>query len=619
MPLPVREHAGWRLAAWLLTLCLASRLMAADLTRLTPEDVGVCVEVSNLDRHFNAVLGSPLLNHFEQLDFFADLEISGNVRKLLAIADGLSAQVKLPPEEVRRRLFGGELMLAVWPSLPTGDVLGRGLLMFEASDAELLARLQSSLADAQAGAAPDMEVRQPTHAGQTYVKRQVEHQGVTRSLCFAALDRLAIVTGDETLMQRALELYSQPQDAAGSLATNGAYQASRSHVDPQVPFRAFVQTRSWDDMIREETARLAPSHTLLGAALWEAWQHTDYWLINVNPQRPFRIDSYFACRHAELPPPLSTFAASLRGPCTFFQRVPSDALVALATHGDLHRAHEWLRSGPVREALGAGERGNGPRGEAGRQLQNFANNLFIGLELFEPLLARLGPNLGGYLQARPEAAETSNSGDLLGLQWLLGVQAPEDSRTDMPDLRQNLDEGLRTALRLVANMSGGGRPTASGQPTVTRGDVDGVEVTALEGARALPPGMVAAYALASDYLLAGTSARAVSAAVRADTAMSLAASRRWQDLVGPESEGWGQQLFVDCRALRSMAQQRRQELAQMLSLWRRLSPETASKALDQLLWLIEPLDALAVTARVDEQGISLRLAAEVPAATAKSK
>lgn len=625
-----RRIPGPLLFALLLALFFAHGLAAADLLKLTPDDVGLCVQVTNLDRHVDSILASPLLNHFEQLVFFRDLEVSANLRKLLLIADGLSAQVGAKPEEIRRQLFGGELLLAVWPSAPTGDVLGRGLLMFEASDASLLTKLQSSLADEETGAMPDMDIRQPMHAGRAYVMRQIESEGMTRSLCFAALDKLAIVTGDESLMQRALELHAGV--AKGSLAESESFQKSQTHVVERAPFHWYVQTRSWDELIREQTARLAPEQALLGAAAWEAWQHTDYVLLSLDPGRTFRVDSFLAIRHAELPAPLSTFAESLRGSCAFFQRVPDDALLALATHCDLRRAHRWLRSAQLREALGVGDALAGPRGEAGRQLQDFANGMFVGLELFEPLLAGLGPNLGGYLQPSrrdgvPAVAGTDSDGaddsaGQWGLQWLFSVQAGEEPMSDVLDLKRNLDVGLSTALRWMANLPGATKSRDGVAARVTRDEINGVEVTALEGARALPPGVVAAYAIAGDYLVAGTSSQGVAAAANPDAAQSLAASQRWQALAGPPGEAWGQQLYVDCRGLRTMAQDRRYELAQMISLWRRLRPETATKALDQLLWLIEPMEALALMARVEDDGVTLRFAAELaaePSATGKAK
>ncbi len=598
-----------------MALAVPATPQAGDLAALAPDDVGLCVQVTNLDRHVDAALASPLLNHLEQLEFFREFEVTANLRKLLGIATRLGAQVGQRPDEVRRKLFGGDLLLAVWPSLPMGDVLGRGLLMFETSDAELLMKLQDSLADAQAGADPDMEIRQPMHAGRAYVMREVEHDGATHSLCFAALDRLAIITGDEALLKRALELHAQPAGATGSLAQSQAYRQSRARAKAGAPFQWFVQTRSWDDLVRQQTSRLAPGQPLLGAALWEIWQKSDYWLINLDPGTLFFIDAFIACRHAELPAPLSTFAASLRGECSFFERVPSDALVAVAAHGDLKRAQQWLRSGPIREALGGADPLVAPRREVGRQLQDIANGFFVGLELFEPLLSGLGPNLGGYLLAPPRTggapASAADSTQTPGLQWLFSVQAGEEPMADVLDLKNNLDIGLSAALQWVANLPG--QTNSPGAARVRREEINGVEVTALEGARALPPGVVAAYAIADDYLLAGTSSPGVAAAAYPDSAKSLASSSRWRQLTGSPEVVWGQQLYVDCRGLRSMAGERRQELAQMVSLWRRLRPETASLALDELLWLLEPLNALAVTMRVDDQGVSLRLAAELTA------
>lgn len=624
MPCPFVRQFLLLTAAFLPLVVLAAT--AEDLTRLAPADAGLCLEINNLDQHIDGLLASPLLNHLEQLDFFRDLQTSNNLRKLLGIAQGLSAQTGRPVKEVRRQLFGQEMLLAVWPSLPMGDVLGRGLLIFESSDAELLQTLHRSLANAQAGAVPDMEIGERSHAGLPYVVRQVEHEGAAQTLCFAGLGRVAVVSGDERLLQQALELHAHGDDPAGSLAGEEAYRASRGRVDEALPFHWYVQPRRWDDLVQQGLSQLGDRQGLLGAAAWDAWRHTDYWLIGMTPGPQFRIETFLACRHGELAPPLNSFAAGMTGAGAFMERVPSDALLALASRNDLKLAHQWLRlaglgARPV-DAPDRADRRPEPSDPA-RQIQDIANGLFIGLELFEPLLAGLGPNLGGYLRAvggdEPSAGQSAGARHI---QWVFGVEASDESMAALPHLAQQLDQGLNSALRVLARL--GVRPQQENValPQVTQNEIDGVTVTALERSPALPAGIVAAYAIDNGYLVAGTSPQAVAAGTHVAAEQSLAQSARWKSLTAAGAP-WGQQLFIDCGRFRNMAAEHRQELAQMVSLWRRLRPDTATRALDQLLWLIEPMQAVALTARVEDDGVTLRFAAELaeqpPGAAARAR
>jgi hypothetical protein len=112
---------------------------------------------------------------------------------LKRIAGDAGRQLGVEVDDVWRRAFGCQTVLAVWPPAPDQKE-GPGLLLVEADDAELLSRLVAGIRSAQERAGELLQSRQASYRGLPYEERRVKRGQGEMLVYLAVLDRVGVLT-----------------------------------------------------------------------------------------------------------------------------------------------------------------------------------------------------------------------------------------------------------------------------------------------------------------------------------------------------------------------------------------------------------------------------------------
>lgn len=581
-----------RLAKEALTAATISPPNTARLASLVPDDVGLLVEVENLGENAQRFLRGSFYRRFEQFPPVAAWH-QENSNRLDRIAEQVAKQLGMSSEELWSKLLGQQAALGVWPSITGVATDSRMLLMVEAGDDGVLDRVVQSFCQAQQRVGDIAEAKELTHAGQGYQSRILRRDGVDTHIYLAAVGKIGILTGNEEVIQRVLELFAKPS-APGSLAQLPAYQASQLRLRPQAGVRMFVNPRAWEPAIRLAFEAAGEDVGLIETTFLETWKIADYWASSAEIRADsFVVESFFSFDRQRLPEPLRRLEDGLTGKAHFLERVPPDAALAFAGRIDIGRLSRMFLDG-------------GASGEQNlAQVRDLAKGLLLGLDLFDDVLVNLGPEVGMYLKSSKEA---------FPIEVVIGVESqPRPAGDKRPPVTRVLDVALRSAMQVLAGQRQAAADADSGtdksdttknQTRVKSEPVPGGNLTFLDGIPGLPTGFVLTYAVVGNYFFGGTSPSAVRGAIEIDPASSLAISPRVRALLSPRITEPSQLLYVDCRVLRQLMKENPQLFVNLVRLTRGLDAETAERGLKQLGDLLELAETVVFAGKFDDAGLA---------------
>jgi hypothetical protein len=580
------------------------------LSTLVPDDVGLLVEVENLGEQAQRFLRGSFYRRFEQFPPVAQWHAE-NSRRLDQIAEQVAKQLGMSVDDLWGKLLGQQAAMGVWPSVTGIPSDSRALLLVEAGDDGVLERVIDSFCQAQQRVGDIAEARELEHAGAGYQMRMLRRDGVEIRIYLAAVGKIGVLTGDESVMHKVLELNTQTP-AAGSLAALPAYQAGQLRLRPEAAVRMFVNPRAWEASVNLALNATVEDFGLMQMAFLETWKIADYWVASADIRvDSFVIESFFSFDRQRLPEPLRQLEEGLTGKAHFLERCPTNAALAFAGRLDLGRLSRMLLA----------------NGEAGEQnlaeVRDLARGLLMGLDVFDDVLVNLGPEIGTFISPAPASRETSvaDSGDF-PVQWVIGVEAqPRPAGDSRPPVTQVLDTTLRGAMQVLAGQRDTGAEVtkpAVGGPRVETQPVAGGTITFLDGIPGLPDGFVMTYAVVGNYFFGGTSPAAVRRSIEIDPAESLAASPRVRALLSPRITEPSQIVFVDCRVLRTLLKQHPQLFANVVQLTRGLDPETTHSSLKQLGDLLELAETVVFAGKFDDAGLAFSFGLSLDESTAAS-
>lgn len=596
-----RQCAPWYALTLLLVLFCGRLAVAAEaspsLSKLVPADAGLYIEFDDLASHAHEFLQGDFHKRLIELPPLARWREENQI-PVESLVDALSRQLGITKDEFWQKLLSRKAAVAVWPGegAPSG-----GLFLLEAADQALLERAILALADAHRRAGDLMGEGELEHAGIKYRVRTLDRGENNLSIYVATLGPIGVLTGSEQVMHQVLELHAAKEPSDKSLAGTNAFQAGSPRWKESAAIKLFVNPRAFDEQMAAELDRVADEAgddddaPFFRQAFVEAWQASDYWVTSVEVGSRVAVDSFFHLDRQRVPAPLQKVIDSLGGEANFLHRVPNNAFFAFAGRVNLGHLSSLFLAGADLDNF--------------EEVRDMAQGLLLGLDLFDDVLTSLGPDLGAYLASR----EGDEEGDARKLDLVLGVEVQSrEEGDDRPEAKSALRSGLRTVMTLGANFMNQNRDEDEPQATITTVEVDGVKLTALEGAGdrlpgGIPGGLMATYGFVDNYLLFGSSIDAVSQSLIYRGSDSLAASPEVAKVLGDSMSPPSQVLFIRCDEFRDFLETNRNFFSTIVSMTRRLDRETTRRSLDQLAEVLKLAETIALAARFEENGLHVTI------------
>lgn len=325
-----------------------------DFASWISTDVGLCLEFRGLANHVRQFTAGPLARRLQEFPPIADA--LKQYRPWLAV---VSAEVErrsgAKVDEIFSKLLGRHVLFAVWP--PTGDEdKGAALLLIEADDRELLAQTLDRLVAARRQAGRWLGRRTLTVAGASYEADVIQPDDRHAEFYLLTLDSVGVIATSESLLADVLNRRAVAADnESPALSSLAGYQAGAAQVSDRAVAWLFINPRSWDTALAADlrTKPAGSEDARSQQFVVDVCRAMDYVVAGVEIEPRLAINLAWRWRAAALPEPARLATAGLSGPSGFIDRIPADALLAVAGRVDLVPLARHLIAADWRSSAGS--------------------------------------------------------------------------------------------------------------------------------------------------------------------------------------------------------------------------------------------------------------------------
>jgi hypothetical protein len=537
-----------------------------ELLRLVPGDVGFCLVIQDLRGHSQAFLESPFVRQFRATPMAQALGKAGETQKLTEADHVLQQLLGIDFIRLRDDILGDAIVLAYRPG-PTGhDDQEQDLILLRARDPQLLAGLIDRLNTAQKGSGEVLAVEARKHQGVEYYRRQERSKG---DHFYYLRGPVLAVSSKEGMVQRVIDL-----DQAGANQPMVARQLERLGAG-QALAALWVNPRAFDAEIERKAAAARGTEAAVRRAVLTYWKALDgIGLWGTLGKTDFELELGFLARAQEMPEPGRKLFAGPGKAAQLWQRIPSNAMVAIAGRFDPAETTEFISTFLTPEAR-----------QAMREAAERGPGAVLGKDLFNEILPNLGPDWGFWVTAPPANEAAWVPQGTLAVRVRPGKGQPPVDRT--------LLSGLNTlAVLAVLSYNGSHSDRMSLQTT----EQDKVEIQYLTGPKQFPLGLQPAFASKEGYLLLASSPEAVRRFRAPQPTATDAASPAEVPL-----------LRISYTEIGRYLKTRREALAAAAAEFNPITKEEARRRLDELAAHLQLFDRLELNQRSDPGRLRLVL------------
>ncbi len=442
-------------AAVLVLACLSAAALraaapASDLLKLVHEDVGLCVQLNDLGTNVPQLLESQAAQRLVRSKLYQSWLECDEYRKLDQSRKAIERLSNRPFGQFATELFGKSVVLALYPS-EHGKV--EGAVLTETADADVVDQILAAWNEKKNVAAATL-----AHRGVAYHRRTKtwKKSGRTETLYYLKLDKVFVLSDHESMIRRVIELHPAGQDrpadgaqtaAARSLYESGLYHKATADLSADALAVVYFNPRVAERALGPLPAGADPGEKLLR----DAWQQMESVAAAVRFDEGLVVEAVIhSQRVATAEGGGGAAGDGASGRLAFLAKVPRVAVAVAAGRID---------AAAVAAALGklvsAGDR------EKLENVRRVGAGLLLGMDLFDDVLPKLGPNWTAYVVPRTNASSASDC----PIDVVIAVQLPAESQSDpaadpgakpdqsaprAPSLHAALQNALVTGLNLLA-------------------------------------------------------------------------------------------------------------------------------------------------------------------------
>ena len=425
-----------------------SGLRAAEVSPLdlVGESAALCLEVPRLAESWNRIEHSRMAERVKAFPPFDRFVRGPGFQQWLLVEKYVAGVTGHPLSEQVLGLCAESLVIAVY--LPEG-AKPQGVAIARARDAASLRRAM----DAWSKLEPQHVEQTRQHRGQTYIQR-MKSAGSKEIVYYTVADRTLVVSDQEGLVRQAIDLQQsaaaraesrEPAAAADrSLRESPLYRTARARLrDDSVAF-LYVNARAWDKSLMEG-AKDDPG----AVAVLNGWRHVSALAASLRFDEGLAVDVVAELDRGQLPSGWSQLVKSSQQTTDWSDRIPGDALLAIAGRGDVRPlVQSWLATNPDAKSDDFAR---------GRRV---LRSLLAGRDLFDDVLPAVLSDVTIHASARNDAAEGTAPFELFGaLAWTPDAEAA--SPAGQPPLASRLDNALQFGLNVLAGYLAHERPESN--------------------------------------------------------------------------------------------------------------------------------------------------------------
>ncbi|MBC8113256.1 MAG: hypothetical protein H7062_02670 [Candidatus Saccharimonas sp.] len=414
-----------------------SGLRAAEVSPLdlVGESAALCLEIPRLGETWKRIEHSRMAERVRAFSPFVRFVRGPGFQQWLQIEKYVAQATGQPLSEQLLGLCADSLVIAVY--LPDG-AKPQGIAIARARDSAALRQA----VDAWGKLEPQHVDKTLQHRGQSYIQR-AKSAGSKEVLFYTVVDRTLVLSDQEALVRQAIDFQQAAAARAESREPTGAtdrllresplYRAARARLRDDSAAFLHVNARAWDKAL-QEGAKNDPG----AIPVLKVWQHVSVLAGSLRFDEGVALDVVAELDRERLPSGWAKFVQSSQATTGWADRIPSDALLAIAGRVDVRPLVQmWLAATPDAKSDDFAR---------GRRV---LRSLLAGRDLFDDVLPALLSDVTIHASAQNDVAVGTAPFELLGvLAWK--AEAEEASSTEPPRLASSLDNALQFGLNVVA-------------------------------------------------------------------------------------------------------------------------------------------------------------------------
>lgn len=307
-----------------------------DFSSWIASDVGLCLEVRDLAEHVRQFKSGPLARRLKEFPPIADA-LKQYRPWLAVVAAEVERRSGAKVGDIFSKLLGRHVLFAVWP--PAGGVdKGAALLLIDAEDPEMLSRSLVRLVAARRQAGRWLGRRTLTVADTSYDVDVIQPDDRHAEFYLLGVDSVGIIATSESLLSDVLGRRSGATESESpSLSSLAGYRAGAAQISGRAVARLFINPRSWDATLAADlrTKPAGSEEARSQQFVVDVCGALDYVVAGVEIEPRLAIDLAWRWNAAALPEPARSAVEGLSGKSEFVDRIPVDAMLALAGRVDL--------------------------------------------------------------------------------------------------------------------------------------------------------------------------------------------------------------------------------------------------------------------------------------------
>lgn len=377
-----------------------------SLASWTNADVGLCLEIDNLADHCDRFTSSTMCDRLRR---FPPLAQAWEQHRpgLEALAGEIKRRSGASPLEIGRKLLGSKALFAIWPPANPATDKPDALVLIDAPDEQFMRATLEKLVGARKRVGRWKGSRSLGIGAATVTVDLVVPDDDQSQFFIASSGNMAALSTNQELLRAAFERRAT-DDRASSLAELPSYKAAQDRLSPHAVARLWINPRLWAPALEADLKTKAPGsdEARMQAALVEIWKATDYvaTALRLTPQLGIELAGEWDS--GGLPAAVRDAVESCAGGARFVDKVPADALLAVAGHADFGRLTRSAVARQWQEAATTSIR------------QSDSHNERI---LFWALSVGLGPDWGFWIEGA-KGSSTDVAGQMFPFSLTAGIQ-----------------------------------------------------------------------------------------------------------------------------------------------------------------------------------------------------
>jgi hypothetical protein len=597
---------------------------ADTLLRLVPSDAAVVLTVEGLREEARAFAASRLAADLWQLPAVKAWRDSAKYQQFEQSRAQIEALVGASLTDLRDGLLGDAVVLAIHlpPEAPADPTKARGLLLFQARDQALLARLIRAVNRAQREGGELTDVAERRHGGTIYYLREFPRASGRPTESYVVYpDGTFAFSNSETMIQGVIERRGLIQAAQHSTTPTKADgleyvgpkpgpglgdHAKLKAVERRLPrpalARLFVDPRQCERLLAAAPPPKQPTDARVMALLKRYVAAVDYaGAALVWNKGAVVVHTVETLDPANVAPWLRRWAGDSRRRDPALGRVPTTALAVASVNADALALDDAVSQLVPKE--------DQPKLA---NIETVLTGLLLGQDLRSRILPHLGPGFLAYLDSPSETEAVPDAGKRAPARssWLfplvlvmsLGDEEPKAPPNSAPrtgkttaeepppvTVARAIDNAFRTLLALTAM----DEKRNQGRSRITTRVVAGITVTTLD----FPISFAYAIDARGARLVLGTSVTSVARYLEAASDPKAGERfRRLQAAAFPDDETF---FCVDLDAFSQLASRYRDRVVQTLAARKQRPASEVDRDLTQVLALARLFEAVFLTSRLD--------------------